>query len=166
MGPLFFTASRGAPFLLRLTSISLPRVTSVLQPQRLGASANLCCAQLWWRHQMETFPMLLALFEGNPPATGGFPSQRQVTRSLDVFFDLHLNKQMKKQPKRRRFETPSHLSLRHCNEFRHDLSYLYQSKTRPFQWTKLWLCKGRWWYIHWSRNFSPGNHIFLSICGP
>ena len=31
---------------------------------------------------------LLALCEGNPPVTGGFPSQRPVTRSFGVFFDL------------------------------------------------------------------------------
>ena len=30
-----------------------------------------CCT--WWRHQMETFSALLALCEGNPPVTGGFP---------------------------------------------------------------------------------------------
>ena len=39
----------------------------------------------WWRHQMETFSALLALCEGNPPVTGGFPSQKPVTRSFDVF---------------------------------------------------------------------------------
>ena len=38
-----------------------------------------------WRHQMETFSALLALCEGNPPVTGGFPSQRPVTRSFEVF---------------------------------------------------------------------------------
>ena len=41
---------------------------------------------------METFSALLALCEGNLPVTGGFPSQRPVTRSFDVFFDLHPNK--------------------------------------------------------------------------
>ena len=35
---------------------------------------------------METFSALLALFEGNPLVTGGFPSQRPVTQSFDVFF--------------------------------------------------------------------------------
>ena len=34
----------------------------------------------WWRHQMETFSDLLALCDGNPPVTGGFSSQRPVTR--------------------------------------------------------------------------------------
>ena len=32
--------------------------------------------------------------------TGGFPSQRPVTRSFDVFFDLRLNKQLSKQSRR------------------------------------------------------------------
>ena len=43
----------------------------------------------WWRHKMETFSVLLVLCEGNPSVTGGFPLQRPVTRSFDVFFDLH-----------------------------------------------------------------------------
>ena len=46
----------------------------------------------WWRHQVETFPALLALFVGNSPVTGEFPPQRPVTRSFDVLFDLRLNK--------------------------------------------------------------------------
>ena len=46
----------------------------------------------WWRHQMETFSALLALCAGNSPVTGEFTSQRPVTRSLDAFFDLRLNK--------------------------------------------------------------------------
>ena len=36
---------------------------------------------------METFSALLVLSEGNPPVTGGFPAQRPVTRSSDVFFE-------------------------------------------------------------------------------
>ena len=51
----------------------------------------------WWRHQMETFSALLALCAGNSPVTGEFPSQRPVTRSIDVFFDLRPNKQLSKQ---------------------------------------------------------------------
>ena len=62
---------------------------------------------------METFSALLALYEGNPPVTGGFPSQMPVTRSFDVFFDLRLNKLSSKQSTRRWFETPSGSLLRH-----------------------------------------------------
>ena len=35
---------------------------------------------------------LLALGAVNSPDIGEFPSQRPVTRSFGVFFDLHLNK--------------------------------------------------------------------------
>ena len=47
----------------------------------------------WWCHQMD-FSALLALCERNRPVTDGFPSQRPLTRSFDVFFDLHLNKRI------------------------------------------------------------------------
>ena len=73
----------------------------------------------WWRHQMETFSALLALCEGYPPVIGGFPSQRPVTWSCVVFFDLRLNKQlsiMSKQSRRRWFETPSRSLWCHYNE--------------------------------------------------
>ena len=43
---------------------------------------------------METYSALLALCEGNSPVTGEFPSQRQVTRSFEVFFDLSLKKRL------------------------------------------------------------------------
>ena len=38
---------------------------------------------------METFSALLALCAGISPVPGEFPAQRPVTRSFDVFFDLH-----------------------------------------------------------------------------
>ena len=43
-------------------------------------------------YQMETFSALLAFCAGNSSVTGEFPSQRPVTRSFDVFFDLLLKK--------------------------------------------------------------------------
>ena len=51
----------------------------------------------WWRHQMETFSVLLAFYAGSSPITGEFPSQRPVMRNVDVFFDLCLNKRLSKQ---------------------------------------------------------------------
>ena len=56
-----------------------------------------------------------ALCEGKPPLTGGFPSQRPVTRSLDVFFDPRLNKRFSKQWRRWWFEMPPHSFWHHCN---------------------------------------------------
>ena len=37
---------------------------------------------------METFAALLAIYAGNSPVTGEFPTQSPVTRSFDVSFDL------------------------------------------------------------------------------
>ena len=45
---------------------------------------------------METFSASLALCARNSPVTGEFPSQKPVTRSFDVFFDLRLNKRLSK----------------------------------------------------------------------
>ena len=62
---------------------------------------------------METFSTSLALCAGNSPVTGEFPSQRPVTRSFDVFFDLR--KRLSKQSWGWWFETPSRSLWRHCN---------------------------------------------------
>ena len=69
----------------------------------------------WWRHQMETFSALLAICAGNSPVPGEFPTQRPVTRSFDVFFDLRLNKQLSKQSRGWWFETLSRSLWRHRN---------------------------------------------------
>ena len=39
---------------------------------------------------MEIFSALLAICAGNSPVRGAFPTQRPVTRSFDVYFDLRL----------------------------------------------------------------------------
>ena len=72
----------------------------------------------WWRYQMEIFSALLAICAGNSPVTGEFPTQRPVTRSFDIFFDLRLNKRLSKQSWVWWSETPSRLLWRHCNGFR------------------------------------------------
>ena len=46
---------------------------------------------------------------------GEFPTQRPVTQSFDVFFDLRLNKRLSKQPWGWWFDTPSLSSWRQCN---------------------------------------------------
>ena len=70
----------------------------------------------WRRYQMVTFSVLLVLCAGNSPVTSEFPSQRPVTRSFDVFFDLCLNKRLSKQLWGWWFETPPCSWWRHCNE--------------------------------------------------
>ena len=70
----------------------------------------------WWRHEIETFSKLLALCAGNSPVTGEFPTQRPVTRSFDVFFDLHLIKRLSKHSLGWWFETLPRSLWRHCND--------------------------------------------------
>ena len=81
-----------------------------------GASI-LCGRYSWWRHQMETFSALLAIYAGNKPVPGDFPTQRPVTRSFDVFFNVRLNKRLSKQSWGWWFETLSPPLWRHCNVF-------------------------------------------------
>ena len=64
---------------------------------------------------MEAFSALLALCEGNPPVTGWFASQRPVTRSFEVVFDLPLSKRLSKQSRCRWFEMPLRSLWRHGN---------------------------------------------------
>ena len=72
---------------------------------------------IWWRYQMEAFSALLDLCAGNSLVTSEFPSQRPVTRSFDVFFDLRLNKRLSKHSRRQWFETPPRLLWRHCSVY-------------------------------------------------
>ena len=44
---------------------------------------------------METFSALLAICAGNSLVPSEFPTQRPVTRSFGVFFDLRLNKRLR-----------------------------------------------------------------------
>ena len=71
--------------------------------------------QAWWRHQMETFSALLAFCAGNSPVPGEFPTQRPVTQSFEVFFDLRPNKRLSKQSWGWWSETPSSSLWRHRN---------------------------------------------------
>ena len=66
---------------------------------------------------METFSALVALCAGNSPVTGEFPAQRPVTEGFDVFFDLRLNKSLRKQSWGRWFETPSRSLLSGVPDF-------------------------------------------------
>ena len=75
----------------------------------------LVMSQSWWRHEMEIFSALLARCAGNSPITGGFLTQRTVTRSFDGFFDLRLIIRLSKQWRGWWFERPSRPLWRHSN---------------------------------------------------
>ena len=62
---------------------------------------------------METFSALLDICAGNSPVPGEFPTQRPVTQSFNVFFDLRLNKRLSKQSWGWWFETLSRPLWRH-----------------------------------------------------
>ena len=70
----------------------------------------------WWRHQMETFSTLPAICAGNSSDPGEFPTQRPVTRSFDVYFDLRPNTRLSKQLWGWWFVTQSHSLWRHRND--------------------------------------------------
>ena len=70
----------------------------------------------WWRHQMETFSALLAICAENSPVPGEFSTQRPVTRSFHVYFDLRPNKGLSKQLWGWWFETQSCPLWRHRND--------------------------------------------------
>ena len=72
---------------------------------------------------METFSALLALCAGNSPVTGEFPTQRPVTRSFDILFDLRLNKRLSKLLLGWWFKTTSSLLWRQYNAALKSLDY-------------------------------------------
>ena len=65
-----------------------------------------------WKHFLR---YCMAICAGNSPVLGEFPTQRPVTRSFDVFFDLRLNKRLSKQSWSWWFETLSRPLWRHRN---------------------------------------------------
>ena len=84
---------------------------------RRGGGVIILHWRTWWRHRMETFCALLAICAGNSPVSGEFPTQRPVTRSFDVFFDLCPNERLSKHSWGWRLETQSSPLWRHSNVF-------------------------------------------------
>ena len=85
---------------LILPSKIMPRYghpASLVNRNKIPIELSLTNPSAWWCHQMETFSALLAICAGNSPVPGEFPTQRPVTRSFDVYFDLRLNKWLSKQ---------------------------------------------------------------------
>ena len=89
---------------------------------------------------METFSALLAICAGNSPVPSEFPTQRPVTRSFDVFFDLRQNKRLSKQSWDWWFETLSRPLWRHRNDYSSwPCPSRFELETTP-----------RWWGYSWS----------------
>ena len=96
-----------------------------------------------WRHQMETFVAFLVLCAGNSPVN--YPHKWPVTQSIDVFFDLRLNKRLSKQSRRRWFEPPSRPLRRHRNVFQnvHDISQQLLFRKRDHAQTELYIVRAK-----------------------
>ena len=112
----------------------------------------------WRHHQMETFSVLQALFEGNPTVTSGLPLQRPVTRSFDVFFDVSLNKWLSKQSRCWWFESPSRSLWHHCNDTA--LQWLRQNIDQSFKPQKI--CHNSPWWVSYGlscEEFGDGNWL-------
>ena len=101
-------------------------------------------ASTGWRNEMEIFSALLALCAGNSQVTGEFPSQRPVTRSFDIIFDLRPNKRLSKQSWGWWSETPSRPLWRHCNE-RHPAGI---ATATHWVWTKWPTVCSRYFQMH------------------
>ena len=86
---------------------------------------------------METFSALLIFCAGNSPVTGEFPSQRSVTRSFDVFFNLCPNKRLGQQSRGWWFETPSCPLWDHCNGNGRHAGCFISTEGHPFH--DLWI---------------------------
>ena len=111
----------------------------------------------WWRHQMKTFSALLALSARNSPVNGECPSQRLVTRSFDVFFDLRLARRLSNQWWGWWFETPS------CPLWRHWMDQADHLTPITTHWLK-------WKYPAWWHDFRTkvtkfgGNQYLWCYC--
>ena len=129
----------------------------------------------WWRHQMETFSALVAICAGNAPVTGEFPTQRPVTRSFDVFFDMRPNKRLGKQSWGWGFDTPSRPLWRHCNDqsmLTHVLrAILKVGRVRMFEYIRflhatIYICYKHFENGHLLISFLIFNHIQNDIFTP
>ena len=101
-------------------------IWNLLKSDKNKTSMKSLMAVTWCKHPwvdisvLECSPAMMMSPNGNifrvtGPLCGEFTTQRPVTRSFDVFFDLRLNKRLSKQPWGWWFETPSLSLWRHCN---------------------------------------------------
>ena len=91
---------------------------------------------------------------------GEFPTQRPVTRSFDVFFDICLYKRLSKQSRGWWFETQSRPLWRQCND---DIQYLW-TRWRHLKWSD-WSRKNSMWRLFFILltvgSYSEGNLLVV-----
>ena len=100
---------------------------------------------------------VLALWERNPPVTGGFPSHRASIAGFDVSFNVNLNKTLNKQSNR--FE----ISWRSC-----DVTVMQNHITERYV-VRIWLTLDEVWNDMWRfgllylGNYLPTNNSWLLV---
>ena len=106
---------------------------------------------------METFSALLALCAGNSPVTGEFPSERPVTRSFAVFFDLYLNTRLSKQSwgwwfrhHRAHYDVIVIINHLHCRLGLRS-TVVHQPASLPWCWPSTWGRRTHWFNYCCSR---------------
>ena len=73
-----------------------------------------------WKHFPSCSPFVRRIHRW--PVRGEFPAQRPVTRSCDLFVDLHLKKRLSTKSGGWWFERPSPPLWRHCNDNHDDMT--------------------------------------------
>ena len=91
---------------------------------------------------METLSAFLAICAGNSPVPGEIPTQRPVTRSFDVFFDLRPNKRLSKQWWGWWFEMPSCPLWCHWNVLGKNLDHTWH-----YSWWMVWRANANLSYL-------------------
>ena len=114
------TRNRGNLRFSNICRSSLANITDVEMIQAVYMTVSLSILSnfvvhddvIEWRHSQRYWPFVWE----NSPVTGEFPTQKPLTRSFDVFFDLRLNKRLNMQSWGWWFETSSRPLWRHRNE--------------------------------------------------
>ena len=100
---ILFKSSVNTPEKNLFSTSAFPRSSLIVCPSSMMTSSNGNISRV-------TGPLC-----GEFTGPGEFPTQRPVTWSFDVFFDLRVNKRLSKQPWGWWFETPSWSLWHHCN---------------------------------------------------
>ena len=94
----------------------------------------------FFSHHLNYLKLLMVYFTDSSV----FPSQRPVTRSFGVFFDLRPNKRLSKQSRHQWFETPSSSLWHHCNDLPTSRHFDTETPCISIPRTKGKLSRGRW----------------------
>ena len=118
MGPIWGQPDPGGPhvgpmnFAIWKSEFELTKETPYLT---LLMSYGVCIIRIWEDMMMSPNGDIFRVTGPLRAGTSKFPSQRPVTRSFDVLFDLCLNKRLSKHPRCLWFEMSCSL-WHHCNE--------------------------------------------------